>query len=107
MIWDLEPPYSTILFVVAFLTGGGIVGWRYWVLFEAIYFPARARFYAIVTALVWIIVYGGAFGVMAGAIVQWVAAAWLRYLVGAIVWWLFTQLIVTPLFSAIMRRLLD
>ena len=106
MIWDLEPPYSTFLFVIAFLVWGAIVGWRHWVLFDAVYFPARARLYAIITALLWMIVYGTAFGLMVWSVTALIAAASLRYLTGIIVWWLLTQLLITPLFSAIMRRLL-
>lgn len=107
MIWDLEPPFSTLLFIAGFLIWGTIVGWRHWVLYETVYFPARARLYAIITALIWMIVYGGAFGLVVWVVVNLVAAALWRYLVGAILWWLLSQLFVTPLFSAIMRRLLD
>lgn len=106
MVWYLTAPWDLIVIGIVLVVLAGFQFWQHLDTYEHIYFPSRAVGQAALKTAYWVACYGLSFGAVYYGVSHFMSPGWLRYLVGAVTWWLVAS-ILNALVWKPLSRLID
>ena len=105
MVWYLNVPWDRVVIGVVLILYAAYMLWEHLAAYERLYSPSRAVSQAMLKTAYWTACYGLTFGTVFWAVSQFLPAGRTRYMVGAAVWWLVSNVLSALVWKPLSRMI--